>query len=127
MPANDQGEHTGRHKLIAQAKPLWLPVLLALVVAMVPAIGALYVMGNRIDVNAQDIESNGEALASTPTVFIPRNELNVNLRYIELQVESVKTDVGELKTQVGELKDQSARQTDQILRELQQIQDGRLQ
>ena len=108
-------------EISGRQKPFWLPFFLALVVALIPAIGALYVMGNRIDVNAQDISDNGAAIASTPNVFIPRNELNVNLRYIELQVGAVKADVGELKTQVGELKAQSAQETAEIVRELRRL------
>ena len=71
----------------------WLPVVVAVLVPAVLVIGSYSVATYRIDANAQDIEDNGEALSTLPTTFVPRNELDLKLRNLELQVEAVQTSV----------------------------------
>lgn len=96
------------------AKFPWLPVVLALLVPTVYAVFLGGAMSNRMDVLAQDVEDNGEAISTTPNTFVPRNELDAKLENIQLQVGSVQANVEDLK-------EQSERQTAQILRRLERM------
>ena len=69
-------------------------------------------MSNRIDVNAQEIEKNGDAISTTPSTFVPRAELDAKLDNIQLQV-------GHVQANVEALKEQSERQTAEIIRRIE--------
>jgi hypothetical protein len=90
---------------------------------LVPTIYAVFLggtMSNRIDVLAQDVEDNGEAISSTPATFVPRNELEAKLENIQLQV-------GGVQANVEDLKEQSERQTAEIIRRIERLDEPRRQ
>ncbi len=103
---------------------LWVSVAALLLAFIVPVASGLIWSGNvdgqfkevksLIDVNAQDIEDNGNAISTTPITFVPRGELDAKLNNIQLQV-------GHVQANVEALKEQSERQTAEIIRKIDRI------
>lgn len=101
-------------------KALWLPVALALIAPI-----GLFLVGwgataARIDALAQDIEANERAIASSPSTYVPRFEIDAKLGALQMQMEAVQADVEELKKQ-------SERQTAEIIRRIERLDQRRTQ
>ncbi len=114
QPADYVREPARTKSYTPNGRTQWLVIMLAL---LVPTAGVFVwggTMSARIDAIAQDTRENGVALSTTPTIFVPRMELNAKLENIQLQV-------GAVKANVEELKEQSERQTAEIIRRIERI------
>lgn len=96
------------------AKFPWIPVGGALLIPLFTVVIWAVTLGNRLDAVAQDVEDNGKAIATTPSTFVPRNELDAKLENIDTKVNAVQADVTELKRQ-GE------QQTAEIIRRIERM------
>lgn len=95
-----------------------LPAAVALIVPTASFLVMWGTITNKIDANAEDIEKNGAAIASTPSTFVPRRELDAKLENIQIQI-------GQVQANVEELREQSERQTAEIIRKIERVADER--
>jgi len=93
---------------------VWVGVASALVLALSGWVYSAGSLSTQVFQNIKDIEENSEVISSTPELFVPRNEISVKFRNLELQIEAVQISVDANA-------EQSERQTAEIIRRIERI------